>query len=277
MARTSSAGPECHRYDHVTADLVKRLGCAHDSHERQEIIATLVERTLPLCDALAARYAGRGAELDDLIQVARTALVVAVTQFEPTRGRSLVAFLVPSITGELKKHFRDHCWFVRPPRSLQEIRPLATWARGELEQQHGRDVSNREVAEYLDLDYRAVQSALGSHSGFRPESLDAPIPGLGEYVGSQLTDGRDMAEDVSERVTLRTSLRALSTRDRQIVIWRFEEECTQREIAARLHVSQMQVSRLLSRIIATLRDSMGDGAETGPSRDVGDPARARPA
>lgn len=257
MARIQHTFRSNHRREELTARLVERLQATSDPGERDCITAQLVQVNLPLCDALAARYAGRGAELEDLTQVARTALVVAVQQFQADLGKSLAAFAVPTISGEIKRYFRDRCWMVRPPRALQEMRPTALWALNHLEQSCGRSVSLKEVADYLRVDHHTVEESLWNHDGYRPVSLDSPVrDDLMMTLGSQLSDECDMAEEVTDRLALRAVLQDLSPRDAQIIVWRFEEECTQSEIASRLGVSQMQVSRILKRILADLRSHL---------------------
>lgn len=240
--------------EEITAHLVEHLRRAPHDRERISIRSQLVEINLPLCDALAARYSGRGVDPDDLKQVARTALVSAVAHFRPDEAPSLAAFAVPTITGELKRHFRDRCWVVRPPRALQELRPAALRACRDLEQRMGRSVSTREIAMHLGVDVRALEESLWTHGGYRPASLDAPLTGeTTESLGSHLGSGDDIAQEVAERVSLRVALRELCERDLRILKWRFERELTQSEIAERLGVSQMQVSRILRRILIALR------------------------
>lgn len=265
MARHPQTVLPQHDREELTAHLVEHLRHVQDARERHAITSRLVEINLPLCDALAARYTGRGADPDDLKQVARTALVSAVNHFRPGEAPSLTAFAVPTITGELKRYFRDRCWMVRPPRALQELRPAAVQARHDLEQKLGRTASAQEIAHRLDADTASVEEALWAHGGYRPASLDAALPGATEPLASLLASDEDVAEDVTQRVALRVALRELPHQDLRMLIWRFGEELTQSEIAARLGVSQMQVSRLLRRILDRLRASL---ATDEPRRTV---------
>lgn len=254
MTRVCRSPRPVRRREELTARLVDNLHSTHDSWERQRLTDELVLVNLPLCDALATRYAGRGADFDDLVQVARAALVVAVQHFRPDKAPSLAAFAVPTITGELKRYFRDRCWMVRPPRSLQELRPRVVQARRELEQQLGRTVTMDDVATHLDVDARTAEEALWARGGYRPASLDAPLQAESSVsLGTQLDSGTDLADDVTQHVALHEVLEHLPEEDRRILVWRFEEECTQTEIAARLGVSQMQVSRMLRRILDGVR------------------------
>ena len=260
-----------------TARLVANLRHVRNARERDSIALQLIEVNLPLCDALASRYASRGADLDDLKQVARTALVSAVRHYRPDEGPSLTAFAVPTITGELKRYFRDRCWMVRPPRALQELRPTAVRARDELEQKLGRTASNREVAAQIGVDDRTLDEALWTHGGYRPASIDAPLPGaLSDTLGSQLGSGEDIAEAVVERVSLQTALRELPERDLRVLRWRFDDDLTQSEIAERLGVSQMQVSRILRRILTVLRTHLNPEDDV-PAQILAYPRSARPA
>lgn len=256
MSRSPS--PLLLRREQLTNQIIDRLRAVRSPDERREVLAELIETNLPLCDALAARYAGRGAELDDLVQVARAALVAAAERFRPAEGMSFAAFAVPTITGELKRHFRDRCWVVRPPRHLQELRALATSTQRDLEQSLGRAVTSSELSERLGVTRSDVEESINAQYGYRPASLDAPAAGnASASLGSLLGDGHDLAEEVTQRINLRKALTLLSPRDRLIVAWRFVEERTQSEIAARLGVSQMQVSRIIRRILRQLRAFMG--------------------
>jgi RNA polymerase sigma-B factor len=220
--------------------------------ERQSIAIELGELNLPLCDALAARYRGRGVDLDDLVQVARIGLWVAIHRFRPADAHSFLAFAIPTITGELKRYFRDQGWVVRPPRRLQELRSLTSRARDDLEQSTGRRVSTREIADHLGVDQREVAESLIAGAGFRPASLDAPV-GDSSELGAYISDDQDIAAQVTDHLALQWALAGLTARDQKVLVWRFEDECTQTEIADRLGLSQMQVSRILHNILDKTR------------------------
>ena len=220
--------------------------------QRRRIAIELGELNLPLCDALAARFRGRGADLDDLVQVARIGLWGAIHRFRPSEAHSFLAFAIPTITGELKRHFRDQCWVVRPPRRLQDLTRIVAQTRDELEQTTGRSVSTREIADHLGIDHRQVAESLIAGAGFRPASLDAPV-GDSWTLGSYTSDGQDMATQITDHLTLQWALGRLTPRDQKVLVWRFQEECTQTEIADRLGLSQMQVSRILQNILAKTR------------------------
>lgn len=254
MARGIALATTVLEREQRTAQLFAELELVDPSH-RQAIVDELVEVNLPLCDALAGRYIGRGADHDDLLQVARTALVLAIGRFDASDGGAFASFAVPTITGELKRYFRDHCWVVRPPRQIQELRSRVVGARADLEQETGREVTVTEIGSRLGVDDRKVSECVGVTTSFRPLSLEAPA---GQEVtislGESLAGDGELADELVQRLDLRRALAALSPRDRQVLKWRFEDECTQSEIASRLGVSQMQVSRIIRRLLDQTRE-----------------------
>lgn len=240
-----------------TADLFAELQRSRDRHHHQQLVEEILRVNLPFCDALAGRYVGRGVEKDDLVQVARTALLLAVQRFEPGEGRPFASFAAPTITGELKRHFRDHGWMIRPPRPLQELRARVTRSRAALEQELGREVGLRELSERLAVDSDRVGQSLASGGGYRPWSLEAPLADdSASSLGDALPTDGDAVEQLIERLDLRRALRTLSARDRAVLKWRFADECSQSDIAQRLGVSQMQVSRILRSLLARLRSQL---------------------
>jgi RNA polymerase sigma-B factor len=239
------------RREEQTRVLFEELAVAGPS-ERRRIAVELGELNLPLCDALAARFRGRGVDLDDLVQVARIGLWGAIHRFRPADAHSFLAFAVPTITGELKRYFRDQCWVVRPPRRLQDLKGLVSRARDDLEQATGRSVSTREIADHLGIDHRQVAECLVAGAGFRPASLDAPV-GDSVTLGSFISDDQDVAVQVTDHLSLQWALAELTLRDQKVLVWRFQDECTQTEIADRLGLSQMQVSRILHNILDKTR------------------------
>ncbi len=229
--------------------------------DRQRIAIELGELNLPLCDALAARFRGRGVDLDDLIQVARIGLWGAIHRFRPADAHSFVAFAVPTITGELKRYFRDQGWVVRPPRRLQDLKSLTSRARDDLEQSTGRSVSTREIADHLGIDQRHIAESIVAGAGFRPPSLDAPV-GDSTTLGANISDGQDIATRVTDHLALQWALAGLTLRDQKVLVWRFQDECTQTEIGDRLGLSQMQVSRILHQILDNIRSLLNAAPDT---------------
>ncbi len=235
--------------------LLEAVARADSADERARRVEAVVREAMPLADSLALRYAGRGVETDDLLQVARAALVAAVRRYRPGAGRGFAAYAVPSIRGELKRHFRDAGWVVRPPRGLQELRAELVAGEEALRHRTGREVTSRELAEALGRSVEDVGLARATASAFSPDSLDAPLPGGGS-TGERLADGRDEAAEVVLRTSLHDEVERLSPRERVILRLRFVEERTQSEIGAAIGVSQMQVSRLLGQVLARLRDRL---------------------
>lgn len=215
-----------------------------------------VELNMPLAKALATRYAGRGIPLDDLTQVAFLGLVQAVERFDPTRECRFTDFAVPTIRGELRRHFRDAGWTVRPPRRLQELQARIWAVEGELTQQLHRSPKPRELAEHLQVDIEDVVEALALDGCFAPSSLDTPRTAEGQPAIDTLADDIDGTVATEARMLLAPAIRGLKPRDRQILELRFIEELTQQQIGDILGVTQMQVSRLVTRILRDLREEI---------------------
>ena len=241
-----------------TAELFAELQRSHDDPDRTgQLTEELVRVNLPLCDALAGRYTGRGVEHDDLLQVARTALVMAIQRFEPAPGAPFASYAVPTITGELKRYFRDHGWTIRPPRQIQELRARAIHDRQALEQELGHGAGADDLSRHLGVTTRLLQECLASGGGYHPLSLEAPTQqGATTTLTHILSSEGDEFDELIEHLDLRRALRALPRRDRLVLKWRYSDECSQREIARRLGVSQMQVSRILRRLLSQLRDQV---------------------
>jgi RNA polymerase sigma-B factor len=215
----------------------------------------LVERMLPLARSLARRYAGKGEPLDDLEQVACVGLLKAIDRFDLAREVKFATFAVPTIAGELKRHFRDRGWMLRVPRDIQELSARVTRAREALTRELGRSPTVEEMARTLDTGVEQVLEALRAADSYRMMSLDEPLAegaGALEAIGGD-DEGYELAE---HRVLLRRGLAGLGAREREIVRLRYYEGLTQREIAREVGVSQMHVSRLIRRSIDTMRDSI---------------------
>lgn len=256
LTPTSSVPADPRTRESRTEELLDRLEACTDESVREALTAELVELNLGLCDALANRYANRGADREDLVQVARVALFLAVRRFRPSEGRSFVAFAVPTITGELKRHFRDHCWMVRPPRRIQELRARASRQGQQLEQQLGRQVTTAELVTELGVDAALVREATVADGSYRPWSLDAPVDAdSSTSFGATLAQEGD-TDQLIDRLALQRALSGLTRRERLVLKWRFEEGCTQAEIGRRLGVSQMQVSRILRRSLSRAREAL---------------------
>lgn len=214
----------------------------------------LIEAHLGLAEHLARRFMHRGEAYDDLVQVSSLALVKAVDRFDPERGVEFTTFATRTIIGELKRHFRDRGWAVRAPRRIQELYLHIGQAIATLSQEKGRSPSIKEIAISTGATEDEVIEALEAGQGYRSASLDAPGPD-GEALGSRLGVNDAAFSDAEHRASLSPHLARLPERDRQILILRFVEGLTQSEIADRVGISQMHVSRLLSRSLTALRSS----------------------
>jgi RNA polymerase sigma-B factor len=226
--------------------------------EREQERERFTHVCLPLARRLASRFRNRGEPLDDLEQVARLGLVKAVDRYDPARG-SFTAYAVSTITGELKRHFRDAAWAVHVPRPIRELLLEARQARTQMTAEYSRTPTVGEVAERIGADEADVAEAFVANGGYSPNSLDAsPISGdsgaptLGDLIGS--TDAS--LDIIDDQVTVAGLLMRLPARERQMLAMRFYGNRTQVEIAAELGISQMHVSRLLSHALAWLREAM---------------------
>jgi RNA polymerase sigma-B factor len=220
----------------------------------------LVERFLPLARQLARRYQRASEPLDDLLQVASMGLIKAIDRFDADRDIAFSSYAVPTILGEIKRHFRDRTWAVRVPRDLQELTLKVDRAVGELSEQLRRQPSIAEIGAILGTDEEQVLEALQAGGAYRAVSFDAPrgngggdedVTTLGDSIGID-ESGFDRAE---ERATLSRLLATVTPRERDVLRMRFEEDMTQAEIGAVIGVSQMQVSRIIRQALARLRDA----------------------
>lgn len=250
-----------------TKELFERRSACSDPEERHLLLDEIVTLNISVADSLAQRYSARGLAIEDLVQEARLALVRVVESFRPEYGHDFLSYAVPSILGALRKQFRDSGWTVRPPRRIQEAQQAINQGRSDLLQQLGREPRVSEIAASLDLDEETVIEALSADGCYTPASLDRPVGGEadseagGRTLGSVL-GGHDPDFDRCEaRVLLRPLISRLSARDRKVLELRFVDGLTQREVGERIGVTQMQVSRILSRIFATLRDEVGEMPE----------------
>jgi RNA polymerase sigma-B factor len=231
-----------------------------DRHAR----ARLIERFLPLARSLARRYERGSEPLEDLVQVASVALVKAIDRYDPARGYAFSSFAVPTIAGELKRHFRDQTWMVRPPRGIQEATLRVEGALARLTQQLDRSPTTGELAEAVGVGDEEILEAMQARSARGALSLHAPQgePGdamcLGDTLGAEDPD----IERAEQRAELDRLMTEVSPRAREMLRMRFEEDMTQAEIGAAIGISQMQVSRILRQTITQLR-AAADEAQPG--------------
>jgi RNA polymerase sigma-B factor len=239
-----------------TAALLERLHETTDEAVAAELRAEVVLVNRGVAESVAMRYRGRGVATEDLYQVAYEGLTKAVQRFDFEMRKDLLTFAVPTIRGELQRYFRDLGWTVRPPRRIQELQGRANQTFARLSQELGREPTAEEVADALGIsakDYRDSEAALGC---FTPTSLDQPAGQSTATVGDLIVEDDDSHDASEARVMLAPVVRELSARDRRILYLRFFEDRTQSEIGEDLGVTQMQVSRLLSRILGDMRHEL---------------------
>jgi RNA polymerase sigma-B factor len=232
---------------------------APDSMEFQRQRDKIAERCLPLADHIARRFEGRGEPRDDLVQVARVGLVNAVLRFDVEAGSDFVSFAVPTIMGEVRRHFRDNSWSVKVPRRLKELHLRLGGATADLSQRLGRAPTATELAAELGMERDEVVEGLVAGSSYNTLSIDT---GGGNddddvrAIADTLGDVDAGLERIEDREALRPLLEALPERERMVLVLRFFESMTQTQIAERVGISQMHVSRLLAKSLARLRDQL---------------------
>jgi RNA polymerase sigma-B factor len=234
---------------------VQRADC--DAATRCQALEQVVLANLGVARGLAAAHRDKGIPREDLEQVACTALVAAARRFEPGEGRDFLSFAVPTIRGELKRHFRDCGWTVRPPRRVQEIHLQVLTVRDRLAKRWDRAPTPTEIATELGESEQHVREALRLDGCFAPSSLDQPMGSGSATLGDLLPEGEEESQAAAEaRVMLGPAVRRLKARDRHVVRLRFFDGLTQQEIGEQLGVTQTQVSRILTRITGELREAV---------------------
>ncbi|MFF3455094.1 SigB/SigF/SigG family RNA polymerase sigma factor [Streptomyces sp. NPDC002730] len=247
-----------------TAADFDRLAHLPEGAQREAVRQQLVNAWLPMAQRIAGRFRNRGESLEDLCQVAALGLVKAVDRYDPERGTAFAGFAVPTITGEVKRHFRDHMWTLHVPRRVQDQRNRVRAAQRELLQTvSGRAPTLAEIATQAGLTPEEARAGLEAVDSFSALSLDAELPGgEGGYTLCDGLGGPDPALDVViDREAVKPRLRRLPARERKILYMRFFRDMTQRSIAEDLGISQMHVSRLISNSCERLRrEIMQDAA-----------------
>jgi RNA polymerase sigma-B factor len=246
------------RREEQTEHLVRQLARTRATAERKRLRDEIVLLNEPVAESIAARYRHRGAEQEDLLQVAKLALVKAVERYDPRRGNGFVGFAVPTISGEVKRYFRDVCWGIRPTRRIQELQHSIQGCEPGLTQELGRSPRACEIAAELGIDTDEVIEALACDGYFHLVPLDAPTGADGSVRTAidQIGERDRLLESVENHAILKPLLAALSDRDRLLLALRFDEGWTQSQIAERLGISQMQVSRLLKALYQRLRQQL---------------------
>jgi RNA polymerase sigma-B factor len=244
-----------------TADELIRAMAAMPATDprRPALRARAIEAWLPMARHLAARYNGRGEPADDLLQTATVGLIKAVDRFDPDRGVEFAGFAIPTVLGEVKRHFRDRTWSVRVPRRTQELRLSISQANSALHHTLGRSPTVADIAVYLEITEEEVLEGLEGARAYSAKSLSTPV---GDEGGTELGDtlgGEDHEFELTElRMVLGAAMTHLDEREQKILSLRFYGNLTQSDIAEQVGISQMHVSRLIARALAKLRVSLTD-------------------
>jgi RNA polymerase sigma-B factor len=239
-----------------TERLLRRAATEADPR-RSELVAAAIVQSASMARTLASRYDGRGVDIEDLVQVAYVGLVKAARGYRPDPTTDFRSYAIPTIRGELKRYFRDNAWTVRPPRRIQDLQAAVNAAEGQLVAQLHRWPTDVELADEIGVPAAQVKDAQRAQGCFRPLSLDAPASSSASLpLGSMVADQSDTYVLVDQVESLRPAVAKLAERDRLILRRRFVDHWTQAQIAAEIGVSQMQVSRLLHRILLGLRSTL---------------------
>jgi len=236
-----------------TDDIVADLRLVESDSVGSHLIDDLIETNVGVARSMASRYRNRGIDLDDLEQVALLGLTKAAQRFDPNAGHDFLSFAVPTVRGELRRHFRDSGWMVRPPRRVQDLQTRIASAQEELESRLGRSPRPSEIAAHLDEDTSDIVEALAADGCFTPTSLDARVADGSSSLGDLLGQEDRALAQAEAKVMLEPLMRGLTARDRRIVRLRYYQEQTQQEIADSVGLTQAQVSRVLTRILNDLR------------------------
>ena len=268
-----------------TAAAFGRLASLPEGVERQALRDGVVRDWLPMANRIAMRYRGRGESVEDLAQVAALGLVKAVDRYDPERGNAFESYAIPTITGEIKRHFRDHMWVLHVPRRVQDLRNRVRTAAKELAQTvQGRRPTIAEIATHAGMTEDDVRAGFEALDSFTALSLDAELPGSsdGYALGDALGESDAGFDLVVDREAVKPCIAALPERERTILYLRFFRGMTQGRIAEQLGISQMHVSRLLSGCCAKVRDEAladpdpGPGSAAGSRSGAGDDPGPRP-
>ncbi|MDY7088425.1 MAG: RNA polymerase sigma factor SigF [Actinomycetota bacterium] len=253
----------------ATELLITLAGVSAAHPARPRLRAQAIEAWLPLVRHLAHRYAGRGEPTDDLVQTATVGLIKAVDKFDPSIGNDFAGYAIPTIIGEIKRHFRDRTWSVRVPRRLQELRLAITAANATLTHSLGRSPTVADVAAHLGVTEEDVLEGLEGARAYNTTSLSTPVNADGTKELGDTLGGEDSEFELAEtRVALGPALATLGEREQRIVVLRFYGNLTQAQIADQVGISQMHVSRLLTKALIKLRDELGESWPDARGREL---------
>ncbi|GAA2559761.1 hypothetical protein GCM10010435_33760 [Winogradskya consettensis] len=241
----------------VASELTAALAAmSPDDPARESLRDRCIEAWLPMARHLARRYANRGEPLDDLVQVAVVGLIKSVDRYESDRGVEFAGFAIPTIVGEIKRHFRDRTWAIRVPRRLQELRLAISAANNALTQSMGRLPTVADIATYLNTTEEEVLEGLEGGRAYSATSLSTPV-NEGSQELSDTLGSEDAGFELTElRVALGPAMASLDPREQRILTMRFYGNLTQTEIADQIGISQMHVSRLITKSLAKLRTQL---------------------
>ncbi|GAA4707368.1 hypothetical protein GCM10023215_55330 [Pseudonocardia yuanmonensis] len=245
-------------YAHLAPLFEKFVALPAGHPERDTLRAELVTGHLPVVQHIARRFANRGEPVDDLEQAGTVGLINAVDRFDPERGVDFLSYAIPTITGEVRRHFRDRTWSMRVPRRLKEMQSSINGAIGPLSQELGRAPRPSEIAERLGITTEEVLEGLDAQQAYRGPSLDELVTGADSPLADTLGAADAELDKVEYRQTLAPLLDDLPARERTILVLRFFGNKTQTQIADQIGISQMHVSRLLARTLAQLRQRMSE-------------------
>jgi RNA polymerase sigma-B factor len=246
-------------YEDVPTMFVSMRRLPAESHEYRTARDGIVARCLPMADHVARHFNNRGEALEDLTQVARLGLINAVDRYDAEKGSNFVAFAIPTMMGEVRRYFRDHGWTMHVPRRIRDLHVQISRARTYLTQELGRAPTAGELADNLGVAHEQVVECLVAADAYQLRSIDAPVesdderPRMVADTFGQVDDG---IEKVLDRTAVKPLLEALPDVERQVLYMRFFESKTQSQIATHIGTSQMQVSRILSRTLAQLREEL---------------------
>jgi RNA polymerase sigma-B factor len=228
-----------------------------DERAREQALVEL----MPLVRALAHRYAGRGEPLEDLVQVGSVGLIKAVDRFDVDRGVEFASYAVPTIVGEIRRHFRDKAWAMHVPRRLKELSLRLSRVLDQLTTELGRSPTIAELAAAAGVDEEDAIDAIDSMNAYSTRSLNAPFEeGSDDSLSEKLGTDESGYAEIEDGTLVSAGLEALDERERRIVEMRFFEEMTQSQIAAEIGISQMHVSRLLRRSLTVMREHMDEAS-----------------
>lgn len=267
LTQPRTTSPRKYADDPHTAEDFTRLAALPRGVERDELKQQLAVAWLPMAHRLALRFRNRGEDVEDLKQVAAMALVKAVDRFDPDRAEAFASFAVPTVIGEVKRHFRDHMWSVHVPRRVQDLRNQVRYAARDLDPTPGgRAPTVPQLAAHTGLSEDDVLTGMGALSSFNTLSLDAPLTGGdGDFSLTDTLGDTDTGYDhVLYREAVKPQLEVLPERERRILYLRFFCDMTQAGIAKDQGISQMHVSRLLRKACTQIRESV-DTVEAAPA------------